>query len=159
MFQFWHQRKGEAQEMKCKEKYKMEIQELTLCGYTQDQIAKKLNISISTVKRTLRKLRESSSQWLTNLAERDMANIFRESLEGFKQDMMRLNELLEDPSVENDIKLQLQIRKEINHIRSKYLEHLLRGPMVWSMAVFTKKYSPEPIEHPTMNSLGGISGV
>ena len=145
--------------MTYKEKCKMEIQELTLSGFTQEKIADKLNISVSTVSRTLRKLRKSSSQWLANLAEHDLAHIYREALAGFTQDLMRLNELLENPSVENDVKLQLQIRKEITQTRSKYLEHLLRGPMVWSLAVFTKKHSPKPIEQPTMNSLGGISGV
>jgi|APSaa5957512535_1039671.scaffolds.fasta_scaffold09483_4 IS30 family transposase len=141
------------------QKIRLEIQQLTLSGYTQEKIADKLNISVSTVSRTLRKLRKSSSQWLTNLAERDMAHIFHESLQGFQQDIMYLNELLEDESIRNNPKLQLQIRREITQIRSKYLEHLLKAPMVWSMSVFTSKYSPEPIVQPTMNSLGGISGV
>lgn len=145
--------------MTYKEKSKLEIQQLALSGYTQEKIADKLNISVSTVSRTLRKLRKSSSQWLTNLAERDMAHIFHESLQGFQQDMMNLNELLEDELVKNNPKLQLQIRREITQIRSKYLEHLVKAPMVWSMSIFTSKYSPEPIVQPTMNSLNGISGV
>jgi len=145
--------------MTCKEKCKMEIQQLTLNGYTQEKIADKLNISVSTVSRTLRKLRKSSSQWLVNLAERDMAHIFHESLQGFQHDMMHLNELLVDELVKNNPKLQLQIRREITQTRSKYLEHLLKGPMIWSLSIFTSKYSPEPIVQPTMNSLGGISGV
>jgi|GEM_PF-3093692 len=145
--------------MTYKEKCKLEIQQLTLCGYTQERIADKLNISTSTVSRTLRKLRKGSSQWLMNLAERDMAHIFHESLQGFQQDMMRLNELFEDESVKKNPKLQLQIRREITQTRSKYLEHLVKAPMVWSMSIFTSKYSPEPIVQPTMNSLGGISGV
>jgi len=145
--------------MTYKEKCKMEIQELTLSGFTQEKIADKLNISVSTVSRTLRKLRKSSSQWLANLAERDFAHIYREALAGFTQDLMRLNELLENPSVENDVKLQLQIRKEITQTRSKYLEHLSSGPMVWSMNALIQKCNPPTIEQPTMNSLGGISGV
>ncbi len=145
--------------MKGKEKRNLQVQELILSGYTQEKIADKLNISVSTVSRTIHKLRKGSSQWLTNLAERDMAHIFHESLQGFQQDMMCLNELLEDESVKNNPKLQLQIRREISQIRSKYLEHLVKAPMVWSMSVFTSKYSPEPIVQPTMKSLGGISGV
>ncbi len=145
--------------MTYKEKCKLEIQQLALSGYTQEKIADKLNISVSTVSRIQRKLRKSSSQWLTNLAERDMAHIFHESLLGFQQDMMYLNELLEDESVKNNPKLQLQIRREITQTRSKYLEHLVKAPMVWSMSVFTSKYSPEPIVQPTMKSLDGISGV
>ena len=145
--------------MTSKQKISLEIQQLTLSGYTQEKIAEKLNISTSTVYRVLRKLRKNSSQWLTNLAERDMAHIFHESLLGFQQDMMHLNELLEEESVKNNPKLQLQIRREITNIRSKYLEHLVKAPVVWSMSVFISKYSPEPIIQPTMNGLNGISGV
>jgi len=145
--------------MTYKEKCKMEIQELTLSGFTQEKIADKLNISVSTVSRTLRKLRKSSSQWLANLAEHDFAHIYREALAGFTQDLMRLNELLENPSVKNDVKLQLQIRKEITQTRSMYLKHLISGPMVWSMNALIQKCNPPTIEQPTMNSLGGISGV
>lgn len=137
----------------------MEIQEMTISGYTQEKIAEKLNISISTVSRTMRKIRESSSKWLENLAERDLANIYRESLEGLRQDMMRLNELLEEPSVKTDIKLQLQIRKEITVTRSEYMKQLTNFPMLWSLEIFTKKYAPEPIEQPTLKSIGGITGV
>ena len=145
--------------MTCKQKIRLEIQQLTLSGYTQEKIAEKLNVSISTVSRTIRKLRKSSSQWLTDLAEKDMAYIYHESLLGFQQDMMNLNELLEDESVKNNPKLQLQIYREITNIRTKYLDNLVKAPMVWSMSVFTSKYSPEPIIQPTMNGLNGISGV
>ncbi len=142
-----------------KEKLRLEIQELTFSGYTQEKIAEKLGISKSTVYRTLTKLRHASDQWLTNLAQRDYANIYRESLEGYRQDMMHLNELLEDDSVKKNIKLQLQIRREITHSRSKYLEYLLQGPMVWSMAIFVKDNSPQSIIEPKMEALEGISGI
>ena len=145
--------------MKGKEKRRLEIQELTLSGYSQEKIAEKLGVSLSTVSRDVKTTRDNSSEWLENLAQRDFANIYRETLEGFKQDLMYLNELIEDESVKNDKKLQLQIRREITETRSKYLDQLLRGPMVWSMAVFIKKYAPEPIEFPKMASLGGISGM
>lgn len=145
--------------MTCKEKCKLEIQELTLCGYTQERIADKLNISVSTVSRILRKLRLGNSQWLANLAERDLGHIYRESLEGLRHDLSKLNDLLEEASVKTDIKLQLQIRKEITSTRSEYMKQLTNFPMLWSMEIFTKKYSPEPVPYPTLNSLGGISGV
>lgn len=145
--------------MKGKEKCKMEIQEMTICGYTQEKIAEKLNISISTVSRTMRKIRDSSAQWLTNLAERDLANIYRESLEGLRHDLSKLNDMLDDPSVKNDIKLQLQIRKEITATRSEYMKQLTSAPMVWSLEILTKNCVSEPIPQPTMKSLCGISGV
>ena len=145
--------------MKGKEKRNLEIQNLVLSGYTQERIADKLNISVSTVARAVKKMRNSSKQWLQNLAEKDYANIYREALEGFQQDLMNLNDMLEDPQVQKNPKLQLQIRKMIIDTRSKRLEHLLRGPVVWSMDALIKKCKPEPIEQPTMKSLGGITGI
>ena len=145
--------------MTCKAKQRLQVQELLLSGFTQERISEKLNISISTVARTVKKIREGSAQWLTNLAEKDIAHIVRETLEGLKLDLMKLNDMLEDPAVKNDIKLQLQIRKEITAVRSEYLKQLTNMPMAWSLENFTKKYAPEPMSQPTMRGLGGISGV
>jgi len=145
--------------MKGKEKRNLQVQELVLSGYTQERISDKLNISISTVARTIKKQRNSSKQWLENLALNDYAHIYREALAGFQQDLMHLNDLLEDPKIQDNIKLQLQIRKAITETRSKRLEHLLRGPVVWSMDALIQKCNPSSIEQPTMKSLGGISGV
>lgn len=108
---------------------------------------------------TLKKSREESNQWLVNLAQKDMANIYRQSLDGLQHDLMHLNELLEEDSVKKNVKLQLQIHREIVNIRSKYLQYLLQGPMVWSMSQFVKNNTIGPISEPKMESLGGISGV
>lgn len=124
--------------MNGKEQRRLQVQELLLSGFTQERISVKLNISISTVARTVKKIREGSAQWLTNLAEKDIAHIVRETLEGLKLDLMKLNDMLEDPSVKNNIKLQLQIRKEITAVRSEYLKQLTNMPMAWSLDVFTK---------------------
>jgi transposase len=145
--------------MACKDKRRLQVQELLLNGFTQERISEKLNISVSTVARTVKKIREGSTQWLTNLAEKDIAHIVRESLQGLQQDLMRLHDMLEDPVVTKDIKLQLQIRKEITAVRAEYLKQLTNMPMAWSLENFTKKYAPEPMEQPTMKGLGGISGV
>lgn len=145
--------------MTCREQRRLQVQELLLNGFTQERISEKLNISISTVARTVKKIREGSAQWLTNLAEKDIAHIVRESLEGLKLDLMKLNDMLEDPAVKNDIKLQLQIRKEITAVRSEYLKQITNVPMAWALENFTKKYAPEPMPQPTMKGLGGISGL
>lgn len=145
--------------MKGREQRRLQVQELLLNGYKQQKIAEKLNISLSTVERTVKKIREGSKQWLTNLAEKDIAHIAREGLEGLQQDMMRLCEMLEDPAVKNDIKLQLQIRKEITSVRKEWLKQITNLPMAWSLDIFTKKYAPENIEQPTMKGLGGITGT
>lgn len=145
--------------MNGREQRRLQVQELLLNGFTQERISEKLNISISTVARTVKKIREGSALWLTNLAEKDIAHIVRETLEGLKLDLMKLNDMLEDPTVKNDIKLQLQIRKEITTVRSEYFKQLTNMPMAWSLENFTKKYSTETMSQPTMNGLGGISGL
>jgi transposase len=145
--------------MTCKDKRRLQVQELLLSGFTQERISEKLNISVSTVARTVKKIREGSAQWLTNLAERDIAHIVRESLQGLQQDLMNLTDMLEDPAVKNDIKLELQIRKEIIAVRSEYLRQITNMPMAWSLENFTKKYAPEPMSQPTLKGLGGITGV
>ena len=43
------------------QKIKLEVQQLAISGFTQEKIADKLNISESTVFRTLKKLRKGSS--------------------------------------------------------------------------------------------------
>ena len=145
--------------MKNKEKRRLDIQELNLAGFSQEKIAQKLGISISTVSRTIKKLREESNRWLVNLARRDYASLYKEALDGLKQDLIYLYELSQEESVKNNPKLRLQIRREITHIRCEYLKNLLQGPVVWSMEVLSRNSIGEPIPQPTMEALGGISGV
>jgi len=145
--------------MKGKEKINLAICELSQNGYDSEKIAERLDISISSVYRALKKHRQQSTQWLANLAQKDLASTFKQSLDGALQDLMHLNDLLEDDSVKENIKLQLQIRREIIHARSEYFKNLLQSPMVWSMQCFIKENSPHSIIEPKMEALGGISGV
>lgn len=145
--------------MKNKEKRRLEIQELNLAGFSQEKIAKKLGISTSTVYRTIQKLREESNRWLVNLARRDYASLYKEALDGLKQDLVYLYELSQEESVKNNPKLCLQIRREITHVRSEHLKNLLQGPVVWSMQVLSKNSIGDQIPQPILESLGGISGI
>ena len=145
--------------MKNKEKRRLDIQELNLAGFSQEKIAKKLGISTSTVYRTIQKLREESNRWLVNLARRDYASLYKEALDGLKQDLVYLYELSQEESVKNNPKLCLQIRREITHVRSEHLKNLLQGPVVWSMQVLSKNSIGDQIPQPILESLGGISGI
>lgn len=135
------------------------IREGILQGRTQEEVSKRLNVSITTVYRECRRMREASKQWMTDLAEQDLARIYKNSLDGLLQDLTKLHDMLEDPTVKGNPELALQIRKQITLVREAHLKHLLRAPMVWSMEVFRKKYAVESIPQPIMQSLGGISGV
>jgi len=145
--------------MKNKEKRRLDIQELNLAGFSQEKIAKKLGISTSTVYRTIQKLRKESNRWLVNLARRDYASLYKEALDGLKQDLVYLYELSQKETVKDNPKLCLQIRREITHVRSEHLKNLLQGPVVWSMEVLSKNSIGKLIPPPTMDSLGGISGI
>ncbi|WP_100182689.1 helix-turn-helix domain-containing protein [Candidatus Nitrosotenuis aquarius] len=145
--------------MKAKLQRQLAIREGILQGRTQEEVAKRLNTSISSVYRECRRMREASKQWMTDLAERDFTRIYKDSLDGLLQDLARLHDMLEEPDVKGNPELVLQIRKQITTVREAHLKHLLRAPMVWSLEVFRKKYATDTIPQPLMPSLGGISGV
>jgi len=145
--------------MKNKEKRRLAVLELALGGYTQQKIAQKLNISTSTVFRELQRIRKSSEHWLENIAEQDLPHIIREGIEGLRQDMMGLTELLDDPQVKSNPDLQLRIRKQITHVRSNYVTQLVGIPMTWSLEILRKKYGEIRIPYAKVNSLKGITGV
>lgn len=145
--------------MKNKEKRRLLILELTLSGYTQQKIAQKLNISTSTVFREIQRIRKSSEHWLENIAKQDLPHIIREGIDGLKQDLMQLTELLDEPTVKKNPDMQLRILKQITLVRNHYVTQLVGIPLGWSLEVLRKKYGEISIPYSAMNSLNGISGV
>ena len=125
--------------MKGKEKRKLQVQELLVEGYTQEKIAEKLNVSISTVERDVRKLRGNTQRWLDELFPKKMVQIYREGLDGIQKDMMTLRDMLEEESVKTNIPLRLKILKDISELREQYFELLHNTPMIWSVKQFVKK--------------------
>ena len=134
-------------------KRRLQVEELCFIGYSPNQIVSKLGAPLRTIHRDIADLREKSDEWLENLANRDYAMIYREALEGFRSDMVRLHEMLENENVMNNPILQIKIIKEISQARHYYLEHLNAGPIVWSMENLIKRCSPQPIPQPTMKCL------
>jgi hypothetical protein len=145
--------------MKARLQRQLAIREGILQGRTQEEVASRLYVSVSTVYRECCRMREASKQWMTDLAENDLTRIFKDSIDGLLQDLTKLHDMLEDPTVKDNPELVLQIRKQITLVREAHLKHLLRAPMVWSMEVFRKKYATGTIPQPVMESLGGITGV
>ena len=129
------------------------VQELLFLGYTQDRIAQKLNISIRTVAREIKKIRDSSKTWMDNLANTSFIHEYRETLEGIKLDMMYLRETLDEESVKSDIHLRLDILKQISSLRHNYGELLHKGPMVWSIEKVLTKKNSDLIPTPKMPSI------
>jgi len=127
--------------MKGKEKRRLMVQELLFEGYTQEKIAEKLNVSISTVEREVRKIRKSDERWLDDIFPNKMISLVRETLEGVKKDMMSLRERLNDDEVKNDVSLTIKILKAISELRHDYFELLTHTPWFWSLKLFAKKHN------------------
>jgi len=132
------------------------VQELLFSGYNQNSISEKTGVSVRTIARDVEWIRDNNKGWLEDLAEKGFAQEFREILEGYKQDIMRLQEMQEECKDQN---LRLKIIKTITDIRYKYAQQFAQFPAVWAMNVFVQKNNPHSIEQPTIPSLSNISGV
>jgi len=140
-------------------KRRMRVWELLVMGYSQQKIADKVGISLRNVQRDIQWARKENEEWLEDLANKNFASIFREALEGLRQDMARLQEMLEDEEVQQDKPLQVKIIKTISEIRVRYAKCIGEFPVVWSIDGLLKKCSPQPIPRPTIPSLHGITGT
>ena len=138
-----------------KEKRKQLIQELLFAGYTQEKIAKKLNISIRTVARDVRKIRDGAKTWLDELASKNFVHLYRETFGGLEYNIMYLRDMLEDDSIKSNNIMKLKIIKEIAHMQYKKAELLHKGPMVWSIDKVMRKKDKNPIPVPEMESIWG----
>jgi len=134
-------------------KRRMRVQELQIMGYTQEKIAEKLGTSVRTVQRAVEWLRRQNEQWFEDLANKNFVSTIRETLEGLKFDMVRLEEMLEDEEVQQDKSLQIKIIKNISEIRLNYARYLAQFPFAWSIDALIKRCSPQPIPQPTMKCL------
>ena len=100
--------------MSDKLKRRVKVQELLFSGFSIDKIAEKLQVSSKTISRDVKLVRENNKNWLEDLAETGFVQEFRETLEGYKQDIIRLQEMQENGKDQN---LRLKIIKTISDIR------------------------------------------
>ena len=140
-------------------KRRRKVQELLVIGYPQEKIAEKVGTSIRNVQRDVEWLRKENEQWFEDLAKKNFASVFKEALEGWKYDIVRLEEMLDDDEVKQDKYLQLKIIKTASELREKYTKNLAQFPSGWSLDALIKKCSPDPIPLSTIPSLQGITGV
>lgn len=138
-----------------KEKQRQAILNLLFAGYTQERIAKKLNISVRTVSRHVRKIREGSKTWMDDLAFKSFVHLYRESLEGIQYNIMYLRDMLDEESTKSDNHLRLKIIKQISDLQYKQGELLHKGPMVWSIDKVIKKKEAGSTQISQMESIWG----
>ncbi len=120
-------------------KRRVSIQELLFDGYNQVQIATKLNVSERTVRRDVRKIRESDKRWLDEIFPNKMVSLVHETSEGVKKDIVFLREMLNKDNVKEDVSLTLKILKAISELRHDYFELITHTPLVWSLKQFAKR--------------------
>ena len=133
-------------------KRRLQVQELLFSGYTQEKISEKLKVSLKTIGRDIKWIRRNAQNWLDDIAKTNFVNVFRETLEGYRQDIVRLYEMLEKCK---DDKTKIKLIKTISDIRYRYAGQFVQFPVVWSMDVYVKKNNPHLIEEPEMRSIYG----
>lgn len=131
-------------------KRRLQVQELLFSCYTQEKISEKLKVSLKTIGRDIKWIRRNAQNWLDDIAKTNFVNVFRETLGGYTQDIVRLYEMLEQCKDDNT---KIKLIKAISDIRYRYAGQFARFPVVWAMDQFIKKNSPKPIVQPTMKCL------
>ena len=142
--------------MSDKLKRRVKVQELLFSGYSNEKISEKLGVSTKTIGRDIKWIRQNNKNWLEDLANSGFAQEFRETLEGYKQDIIRLYEMLEQCKDDNT---KIKLIKATSDIRYRYSQQFASFPAVWAIDVFVQKNNPHPIEELTLPSLSGISGL
>jgi len=133
-------------------KRRLQVQELLFSGYTQEKISEKLHVSLKTIGRDIKWIRRNAQNWLDDIAKTNFVNVFRETLGGYTQDMVRLYEMLEKCKDDNT---KIKLIKAISDIRYRYAGQFVQFPGVWALDVFVKKNNPQPLANLEMRSIYG----
>ena len=124
-------------------KRRLQVQELLFSSYTQEKISEKLKVSLKTIGRDIKWIRRNAQNWLDDIAKTNFVNVFRETLGGYTQDMVRLYEMLEKCKDDNT---KIKLIKTISDIRYRYTAQFAQFPSVWAFDVFIKKNNSHPLE-------------
>ena len=90
------------------------VNRLLLKGATQLEISKQLQISISTVERDVKAIKEMASQWLDDLAKKGIVHEWKIGLEKLRDTERNLNTILQDPALPRDDRLKVLKQRDEN---------------------------------------------
>ena len=90
------------------------VNRLLLKGATQIEISKQLQISISTVERDVKSIKEMASQWLDDLAKKGIVHEWKIGLEKLRDTERNLNTILQDPALPRDDRLRVLKQRDEN---------------------------------------------
>ena len=78
------------------EERRTKVASLLAQSMTETEIAQELNVDQSTISRDTKALKESSQQFVYNLAKSDLAHYYKQSIDGIKEAKRKAWELLKD---------------------------------------------------------------
>ena len=90
------------------------VNRLLLKGATQLEISKQLQISISTIERDVKSIKEMASQWLDDLAKKGIVHEWKIGLEKLRDTERNLNTILQDPALPRDDRLRVLKQRDEN---------------------------------------------
>lgn len=90
------------------------VNRLLLKGANQLEISKQLQISISTVERDVKVIKEMASQWLDDLAKKGIVHEWKIGLEKLRDTERNLNTILQDPALPRDDRLRVLKQRDEN---------------------------------------------
>lgn len=106
---------------------KQKIWELTTIGFTQQQIAEKLNVSLKTISRDYAELKTESLEWLDALPKGEIQLEHKKSFETIKMVIQQLWEICRQTKDEmNKVKILDQIsKKSETHLKMMGVDSIL----------------------------------
>ena len=90
------------------------VNRLLLKGATQIEIGKQLQISVATVERDVRAIKELASTWLDDLAKKGIVHEWKIGLDKLKDTERNLNTILQDPALPRDDRLRVLKQRDEN---------------------------------------------
>jgi len=118
---------------------KQQVWEMTMQGFTQEQIAKEFRVSTKTISRAIHEIKKDSVRWMDTLPKGQLQIYHRANVESMEKVSMELWKLLEKTE-DDDLKFRILIR--IPEIRKK-MSSLLEGQKVVELSeTLHEKISP-----------------
>ena len=107
------------------------VNRLLLKGSTQKEMANQLKISLATVERDVKAIKEMSNLWLDDLAQKGIVHEWKISLDKLKDTERNLNLILQETNLDRDDKLRILKQRDENI--ALQTQFLMDGPVIHSI--------------------------
>lgn len=99
-----------------------------------EDLAKEFNVNPRTIRRDLEYLRKTESDWLEDVVDNQIVNMFHEIWNGYYRDISKLSSLIEDSTLTAKEKMaQANLVKMHSDLRKEQLLMLTKGPIMWNI--------------------------